>query len=766
MRKFTFLILMLSFSVFAIAQQMGTRFQEKAISKKDVGIQTPSSTSTRSVQAVGDTIYYNDFSTPADWTIGNFSGDAQDFVFSTTGPTGAYSASMGPINSTTAANGFALFDGDLLGCNGCAQQNAYIETTDPIDLTGHEYISLVFQQYYRAYTNESCYIEVSTDHVNWTQFLFNTGMATGAMTANPKFMYYNISSAAGNQPQVWIRLHIIADWGYAWMIDDVAVVDGAANDLVMEDINPWFTAVNTAAATAYLQGYLAKVPYTQVPALNYNLAAFFNNGPMTQNHPKLNIKISDYSTDVFDVTTDTSYTTSDTISFLTTALRDTLFSTTPFVAPAELKNYKMTFTLMQDEVDANPATNVDTVSFSVSDTIFSHTNKYTGRIGADSYTGYVDGDFIGCKYTFLTDQEVSSISYYIHPETDTLTSFDGGLYAYDFAGQTWTLVISTDNYVIHTSDLGKWITLPLIKDGSSEFIQAETLVAAGMATYTNGIGNGYLHLYADNSSRHYFYGENLLLLGGSPGYGGYAPAINLNVVPPSSVPLQAYVTTNSMPSCNGDSDGSLTVVGAGGVPPYTYQWDTAAGNATTETVTGLVAGSYTVTVTDAFSDFVVKTFVVSEPVILAATVANVDWNLIDISVSGGTVPYTYSWSRDPVGFSAGTQDIDNLAPGAYTVTVTDAKGCTTTLTEVITNIINADSKAITVYPNPTNSVINIANAENSKITVYNILGESVVSISNNKTLAKIDISNLSEGTYIVRIISNNKTTTKRIYLVK
>ena len=763
MRKFTFLILMLSFSVFAIAQQMGTRFQEKAINKKDAGIQTPSSMSTRSVQAVGDTIYYNDFSTPADWTIGNFSGDAQDFVITNQGPTGSYSAPMGAINSTTASNGFALFDGDLLGCSGCAQQNAYIETTDPINLTGHEYISLVFQQYYRAYTNESCYIEVSTDHVNWTQFLFNTGMATGAMTANPKFMYYNISSAAGNQPQVWIRLHIIADWGYAWMIDDIAVVDGAANDLVMEDINPWFTAVNTAAATAYLQGYLAKVPYTQVPALDYNLAGFFNNGPMTQNHPKLNIKISDYSTDVFDVTTDTSYTTGDTISFLETALRDTLFSSVPFVAPAELKNYKITYTLSQDEVDANPATNVDTVSFSVSDTIFSHCNRYNSRIGADSYTDYVDGDFIGCKYTFLTDQEVNSISYYIHPETDPLTSFDAELYAYDFAGQTWTLITSGANYVIQAADLGKWITIPLAKDGSSEFIQAETLVAAGMKTYTTGIGvNGFLHLYADNSSRHYFYGENLLLLGGSPGYGGYAPAINLNVVPPSSIPIQVFVTTNAMPSCNGGSDGSLTVTAGGGVPPYTYLWDAAAGNATTETVTGLAAGSYTITVTDAFSDFVIKTFVVSEPVVLGASAIVVNCNSIDLTVTGGTVPYTYSWSN-----GSGTQDIENLVPGTYIVTVTDAKGCTTTLIEpMCVNIAKLNTSEISIYPNPTNSVINIANAENSKITVYNILGESVVSISNNKTLAKIDISNLSEGTYIVRIVSNNNTTTKRIYLVK
>ena len=753
---------MLSFSVFAIAQQMGKLFQEKAISKKDVGIQAPPSMSSRSVQAVGDTIYYNDFSDPSTWEIGNFSGDAQDFVITTDGPTGYYSAPMGAINSTTASNGFALFDGDLLGCSGCAQQNAYIATKSSIDLTGHEYISLVFQQYYRSYTNESCFIEVSTDSVNWTQFLFNTGMATGAVTANPKFMYYNISSAAGNQPQVWIRLHIIADWGYAWMIDDIAVVDGAANDIVLEEINPWFTAVNTAASQYYIQGYLTQIPYTQIPSLNYNLAALFNNGPMTQNHPKLNIKINDFNSDVFDVTTDTSYVTGDTLSFLEDAVRDTLFSSIPFLAPSELKNYKMTFTISQDEIDANPATNVDTASFSITETTFSHNNRFNSRIGPDMYTGFANGDLIGAKFSFVNAQEVNSISYYIHPESTIGASFFAQLYSYDFGSQSWVPLLANINaYTITADDLDKWITVPLEKDGSGEFIAAETMVAAAMSVSVVDEANDGIHLRSDNSAKHYFAGESLLRLGADYYYVDYSPGIILNLVPIASIPLQVYVTNSTTTFCVGSSDGTITVTGAGGSAPYTYEWFDGS---TSETITGLSVGSYSVTVTDASFDQVSGTFSVTEPdaIVLSDTP---DWNSIDLIVNGGTPPYTYSWVG-PSSYTAYTQDIDGLSPGAYTVTVTDAKGCTDTLTEVITNIVNGNSKVINVYPNPTNGFINIANAENSKITVYNIIGESLVSITNNKSIAKIDISNLAEGTYIIRIVSNNNATTKRIYLVK
>lgn len=761
MRKFTILTLMLSFSIFASAQQMIKQLQEKAI-KKDVGIQAPSAPSTRSVQAVGDTLYYNDFSDPSSWVIGNFSGDAQDFVITTEGPTGAYSAPMGPIASTTAANGFALFDGDLLGCSGCAQQDAYIETKDPVNLTGYDYISLVFQQYYRAYTNEFCWIEVSTDHVNWTQFLFNTGMQVGAVTANPKFMYYNISSAAGNQPQVWIRLHIVADWGYAWMIDDIAVVQGAANDIVLEEINPWFTAPNSIAG-AYLQGYLAKVPYTQIAPLEYTKAAIFNNGPLTQNNPSLNIKINDYNSDVFETDSDTSFVTGSPVGALITATRDSLYSSVPFLAPSELKNYKMTYTVTQDEVDANPATNVDTASFSVTDVVFSHNNRFNSRIGPDMYTGFANGDFIGAKFTFINDQEVNSISYFIHPETTIGASFFAELYAYDFASQTWAPLLANSNaYTITADDLGKWITVPLEKNGSDEFIVAETMVGAGMSVQVVDEANDMLRVRADNSAKHYFPGESLLRMGADYFYVSYSPGINLNLVPQGSIPGTVYVVNSSTPSCVGGSDGTLTVTGAGGGgAPYTYLW---SNDSTTASITGLSAGSYTVTVTDASFNDVIGTFTITDPVLLEAT-DTPDWNSIDLHIIGGTPPYTYVWTG-PNSFSAGTQDIDNLAPGAYTVTVTDSKGCIDTLTEVITNIVKADSKNINIYPNPSNGIINISNAENSKITVFNILGETVVSAKNNKSIAKIDVSNLAEGTYIVKIVSNNNTTTKRIYIIK
>jgi len=128
--------------------------------------------------------------------------------------------------------------------------------------------------------------------------------------------------------------------------------------------------------------------------------------------------------------------------------------------------------------------------------------------------------------------------------------------------------------------------------------------------------------------------------------------------------------------CNGGSDGTITVAGLGGTPPYSYEWGHGA---TTAAVTGLSAGDYTVTITDAVLLAVYDTISLAEPP-TAVTDSAVSTGTIlcygdstgsiDMTVSGGLLPYDYSWSSGQV-----TEDISNLPTGIYDVTVTDANGC-------------------------------------------------------------------------------------------
>jgi len=141
--------------------------------------------------------------------------------------------------------------------------------------------------------------------------------------------------------------------------------------------------------------------------------------------------------------------------------------------------------------------------------------------------------------------------------------------------------------------------------------------------------------------------------------------------------------SSSNTACFGGSDGAATI-GATGTGPFTYSWAPSGGNAAS--ASGLPAGSYTVTVTDANSCASTYTVTISEPSAIApnttstpATCGNNN-GTASAAPSGGTGPYTYSWSTTQT-----TSTITNLGGGSYSVTITDANGCTATSTVNVTN---------------------------------------------------------------------------------
>ena len=141
---------------------------------------------------------------------------------------------------------------------------------------------------------------------------------------------------------------------------------------------------------------------------------------------------------------------------------------------------------------------------------------------------------------------------------------------------------------------------------------------------------------------------------------------------------------------------------SGGTSPYTYAWTASGGGivpggqAGNQDLTGLVAGTYNVVVTDANSCTTTRSVVITQPAAaLSTTETHVDvlcfggaTGSIDLTVNGGTPVYTYVWTASAGGVipggQANNQDLTGLVAGDYAVVVTDANGCTVSRTVTIT----------------------------------------------------------------------------------
>ncbi|SMD05558.1 YDG domain-containing protein, partial [Pedobacter nyackensis] len=154
---------------------------------------------------------------------------------------------------------------------------------------------------------------------------------------------------------------------------------------------------------------------------------------------------------------------------------------------------------------------------------------------------------------------------------------------------------------------------------------------------------------------------------------------NYSITQPSAISTATGSQTNV--SCNGGTNGSASVSPSGGTPGYTYSWSPSGGTAAT--ATGLAAGSYTVTITDANGCTATRNYSITQPSPLVVSPAQVNVTTAGgsngsatVTVTGGTPGYTYSWL--PSGGTAATAS--GLTAGAYTCTITDANGCTATKT--------------------------------------------------------------------------------------
>ncbi|MBI1226780.1 MAG: T9SS type B sorting domain-containing protein [Bacteroidetes bacterium] len=201
-------------------------------------------------------------------------------------------------------------------------------------------------------------------------------------------------------------------------------------------------------------------------------------------------------------------------------------------------------------------------------------------------------------------------------------------------------------------------------------------------------------------------------------------------------------TPTANTSCTANNGGvNITVTPAGA---YTYAWSNMA---TTEDITSIVAGTYTVTVSAGGSCSSTASFTVANNVSNPNLVDNITADIcsqntggIDLTVTGATPPYTFAWSN-----MATTEDLTNIPSGTYSVTVSGVNGCSTTASYNVAN--NSSNFSLSGVAQPLSSCATTNGSVNLTITPAS--GTYDIAWSNMATTE--DISNLTPGTYTVTV---------------
>lgn len=228
------------------------------------------------------------------------------------------------------------------------------------------------------------------------------------------------------------------------------------------------------------------------------------------------------------------------------------------------------------------------------------------------------------------------------------------------------------------------------------------------------------------------------------------------VVKQPNTPLGATISGTN-PACRGNFNGSVTLQVFGGTPAYDFNWNSGA--YLTQNLSNLPAGTYSVVIRDDNDCTVNKSVTLNDPQVLSSSFTKQDVSCygetdgsIDLTVNGGTTPFTYDWTNSTYDLSFATQDLINLPADDYTVVIEDSRGCTSTNTVSITEPLSPVSATFTIQN------VSCFGDSDGSVTANATGGTMPYTYSWSNGTNNATISNLIAGTYIVTITDNSGCT--------
>ena len=227
--------------------------------------------------------------------------------------------------------------------------------------------------------------------------------------------------------------------------------------------------------------------------------------------------------------------------------------------------------------------------------------------------------------------------------------------------------------------------------------------------------------------------------------------------------------TAQMLACFGDTTGGMASASVtGGTPGYSYDWSNGD---LTSAISNLAMGWYSVNVLDTNGCSIMDSIEITEPSMIAlngVTSDEISGNdgSIDLTVTGGTMPYSFSWTNG----APAVEDPTGLAGGLYDVTVTDANGCIMTGTYIVNSQVGINELSelqFALFPNPNTGTFEIVvdpSVGTSNVEILNSLGQVIYTkeiVSSNHT---VELPSVEAGIYFVRLYNSDASNVARVLI--
>jgi hypothetical protein len=667
---------------------------------------------------------------PEGWEVKDNSDLGNGWIWRDDSLHGLFSDVGIPAHFATPGDGYLCVPMDEYNSRDGIDTENVIDTyivTPPIDCSSASSVMVKFNQEFRlCCSNYNIEMLVTNDAgVHWASYEIRFGIRGNTVTP-PKFQSpeINISDVAAGLKNVQIKFYIHGMARYYMMIDDLKLVEAFSNDLVLTESWTEFNAGFDATI-----GHLNYLPYTQIGMASEKggkigdfqfRGAFLNNGMADQEEVALNTSVLRDGVEVYNKTS-----TTKTIWPLE---RDTLTITDP-LSPADYGDYKINLKAISANAEEVPANNSATVYFTVNDTLFQRADlSAEAGISSGAWSGGGRaGDVMAISYDVQAPCEVNSISAYLTRITETGTpTLQFVLFRYMAAEDDYAEVMTSEIIDFDLTRERSRITLPLSKDGESEFLQPGEYLA-GVRTWgsdgTDGLDIGW------DLSTKFPSGYSLCYQVSDNGWAAVDKltmiGFNLNA---QGGPTQASVTFNV--------DMTLSIA-SGDFKPGTDLLD----------VTGL-ASTWS------------GTAVMSDP----------DGNgIYTVTVEGlqiaGNLNYLYRINGNPEPFPANQNPFRN-----YTVRYWNIVNNTINTGAVSGTDPIVGNSTFTVYPNPTTGTFNLAvnngTASDLEITLTNIQGQVVYRNRVEKVASYQETigGKLSKGMYFLSVRSGKEVRVEKVII--